>query len=281
MIQDVDFIGIDSIAKQILLSKLSRFIVYRRGSVRGNTPVFNCDSTSQNSKAVEAFKGWAQNMLTANPQTVQEYEMLLFDKETDSDSIEDEERLEREGKKQPRKSNKIRFTFAFNSMQGFGGYGRQQPTVDIESAISIGIERALEKKELEEWRSGTRKKSGDEDEEEDDDEETGSTLNKVYAIIKEINKGKRKGAAVAGDEDEEEEEEEEDGEIDLDDEEEEKPKKKKGLAPEKKKNMLKALNVLWKHDERLDKDLLILARLAVKQPIVFDNVLEKLRNLKV
>lgn len=280
MIQDVDFIGIEAVAKQIQLSKLSRFIVYRRGSVRGNTPVFNCDSTAQNSKAVEAFKGWAQNMLQSNPGTVQEYELLLFDKETDSDSIEDEERLEREGKKLPRKSNKIRFTFSFNSMQGYGGYGRQQPAVDIEGAIQIGIERALEKKELEEYRTGKRKPPGSEDEEEEDDEEeTESTLNKVYSIIKEINKGKRKGAAVAGDDDEEEEEEDDD---DLEDEEEKaKKEKKSGLSPEKKKNMLKALNVLWKHDKQLDKDLLRLARLAQKQPMIFDNVIEKLRALKV
>lgn len=307
--QFVDAIGTEAVVKLIQQSKLCKFIVYRQGSGKGSIPVFECIDTDSTHKCVEAFKDWANTILRVNPYNTIPYDLLLW-KNASAREIESELDDDDDGSGRTKaKRNKIKISFSLASyqnmgmMQGMGG-GQQ---IDVQKAVTEALRDYDQRRQIKDLQDQLReaREGGD------DDDDDGGGLNKIAeltGLLKEIRlagKGK-KAAEIAGDldddDDEEEDlEEEEDDEIieeeeeeDLDDdgedeELEETPRRSmKGkksssdtkLTEEKKERLKTAIRILYKYDADLDKDLLILAKLAKNNTPMFKTMLSNLRTLK-
>lgn len=310
MFQQVDCIGIESVCKLIEQTKLPKFVIFKQGVGKGAIPVFEFVVGDNTAKAVNAFRNWANSLLSANPYNGINYEILLFDKRTDFDGDDDDEikpevRTEL-GKRGRRKENKIRFSFCLTQMAPYGG-GFQQGQgfsgpVDVSKAIQEGIAQALQAKELHELRERVKQLENDDDDE-DEEEEKSSALDKVFKVVNALNQREKlkRGGAMAGDDDDEdflddddeEENLDEDEEEDLDEDEEEetvrkKPKQKpspsskqpgKKLSPEGVQKLRKALAVLSKHSKNLPNDMTRLAKFANSNPALFKQYMENLKNI--
>ncbi len=317
MFNTVDVIGADSICKLIRQTKLSKFIVFRGGSQRGSTPVFRCEDSRTPDQAIGAFKDWAESVLRMNPYNNLPYDLFLFSQKVDSKTIDaaikrrknrDDDDEEDDIEDTRSKKDRIRFTFSlnpFNNMQG-GNNGAPAITAD---AIGAAVESALKKRDEENYVRGLEAKLArlengeDDEEEEEEEEEENGALDKVYRVIKEINKAelikKGKFAEAAGDDDDDEDDDEEEEEDDDDDdmsgeddpgdddeeEEEEKPAKSNPVSDKKRKKKLErikeALKILAKADPHIDTDLMILAKIAKSKPKMFNNYMITLRNMNL
>lgn len=306
MFSQVDFIGMESVAKVMEQSGLSRFIIYRQGAGTGSIPVFECIGTTQVKKAIDNFKMWAGQMIGMNPYNYQSYDMLLFENVGD----ENEEEAPPTRSRSKAKKNKIKFSFSLagyaagpnGGQQGFGAQSPQQ-SGNIEELVSNAVSSALQKVEQQRREDELLQRiealeNGEGEGDEDNTDSVGA-LDKVRDILKEINKNNRYRLGIAGDEDDDDDddlEEDDDDDDDLEDdfdeddsdeEAAEKITKKYGQMGEEKKvddkmnRIKKALRILAQHDKSIDKDLMKLAMIAKKKPSIFKNLLGSLRALKI
>lgn len=247
MFVNVDIIGVEAVLKMLQQTNLKKFIVYSQGSGKGAIPKYECTHTNNNSAALKCFKDWATNVLMFNQTSAQTYDLLCFDT---VDEIDSEKR-----------TNKVRFSFALSGSTIFNQYQNnapQPPQIDLQSEIQKGIEMAMLKKEVEELRQF--KKEVEEDEDDEDDEDKPDILDKIGGIMQQFNMAQQ-GAQVSGDLDTEKM-----NQSDID-------------KQIKLENQRKALKILWSKNNKLDLDLLRLAKLAETNPILFKMTIGKLRQM--
>jgi hypothetical protein len=280
--QAVDVIGVEAVCKLIKSSKLSKFVISKAGSVRGYTPIYKCTEYSKSADAQQAFRDWANSILSMNPSNNLPYEIYLYDAKESDENIESDFN-EAGNKRGTVQKDRIKFSFSLNmyNNNSSGGIG----SGDIARIINETMDKREQDNELKRLRDENERLrrgehlSGDDEEEE---EENGiDAISKVSDMVKHINENiklnKNKGAKISGDDDDD------DLEIDDDDEviEEEPPQKKKVSSNVKKMERInKALRILAKHDTQIDTDLLKLASLAEKNNVIFNNILTSLRNMK-
>jgi len=312
----VDVIGAESICKLIKQTKLTKFIIFRGGSQRGSTPVFRQTEARNIEQGINAFKDWAESVLRMNPYNNLPYDLLLFSAKTDDKTIDsavkrrkkakdaDDPDFEDDLEASTTKKDRIRFTFslnAFNNVSQMNGAGAGVSADQISTAIAEAFKQRDADDEVRRLRqevADLKNRSMDEANGDDDDEDEGSGLDKVYKVMKEINKSalikKGKYAEAAGDDDDDDDDLDDDDDIEdpdadeMDDDEEEetqpetKNKKPAGISPDKLKKLQrikKALRILSKHDSNLDTDLMQLAKFAQKNTKMFSNYMNTLRNM--
>lgn len=256
MFYNVDFMGIEAVSKMITQSNLKKFIIFRQGSPKGSTPVYDCSFTNSNAGALKNFKDWSSNIVQFNPTNNLAYDILLFNNE--GDQADDE----KEGKR----INKIRFSFMLQPGSERSENRSMAPQIDIAGEIEKGIRMALLeqenqrlKRELEEIEL--------EEEEEDDEPDQEDAIGKVINLISEINKSNQ-GVKIAGDDSLDQ---------NLTD------QKKSGLSDQERarinQSIKKSIQILWSKNKQLDKDLEKLADLSQKNGFLFEMILQKLRSM--
>lgn len=270
MFNNVDLIGCEAVSNMLIQTQLKRFVIYRQGAAKGSTPVYDCTYTSNNAAAVKNFKDWASNIMQYNPNNFLCYDILVFN-DFEEGLGDPQNRNTNDDNQSGRKKGKIRFSFSLNgSMQSQNQNQNFNPHagIDIAGEIQKGIEMAMLKHEVKTLREQIKEMEEEEDDD-DNDGRGGDILGSIMSAIK-LSKEENEAAAVNKDFDNSMSED----------------KTKKNLhnftdseVKEKTENVNKALKILWSADKNLDKDLLILAKLAKEDKIVFDLMIGKLRNL--
>lgn len=297
MFQNVDLVGAQAVIKMMEQSKHKRFTIYRQGASKGNTPVFVCNDTDTNLKAIKCFSDWASNITAFNPTSNQCYDILLYDVNEDNDES---------------RRSKVKFSFALTSfnfgqhiagMQQMQPVQQQTPQVDISAQVAEGIAKGIEMFKKEHQISELLKRI-DELENEEEEEEEPDQLGRILELTKQVNLNKHlslkeKGLKVAGDDDDDDDdlffEELEDLEEELEEEEEEEEEapaaQNKNTSNKKMEttnaafseqeitHIMESLKVLKKSDRNLYKTLRKLAQLSQKNPQLFKTLLGNLDSL--
>lgn len=286
----VEVIGTENISEIIRNSKLSKFVVYRFGSGKGATPVYESIYTKTSELAAKSFEDWAAICLRDNPFNTNPYEIFLYQKEgAAEDILKDDDASESETSRTNVKRNKRRFSFMLASPYGNNSQNHSNNSGSVSEQVSRALndfKRELEIKEL--------KEKIKELEEGDDDDV--NPLQDILELSRNLSGIKKKRTvAVAEDEDDEEDEddlEEEDDGAELDDEDDEVESsdktqqkktavKKTKFTTEQRLRINKAVHILAKKRPRIDKDLMKLATVSLKKPGLFDTMIESLTNLQV
>ena len=210
----VDVVGLDAISTIMEAAKLCRFRIYKETDGKGSLPTYESVGTTQNAKAIGAFRNWAQTALSNNPYNSQVYSMYLYGKPSDADDFGDDDDDAHLSK---RKKDKIRFSFALTNSNPFMGQQAiaGEPFPDIKAAVQSALSEEREKTATEELRDEFQefKKKQEEKEEEElgkDEPEVEETftlkdfkesLGSVADIFRDFKDLSNKKAAMAGDED--------------------------------------------------------------------------------
>lgn len=260
--QNVDFIGIDSVALCIKQSKLTKFIISRPGAGKGSIPVFECIDNSQNSKAVDAFKEWGEMSLRMNALNCIAYEILLYS----TGSAYDEESVSEAEGRSKQKSNKIKFTFSLTAPQGYGGSYGGSGSGNLKDELRTMFSEFKRDMEVDNLRAENLRLKAQLEEEDDDDEE--DHIGKVTQLLQLVQAGKFKKmpAKISGEDEIPEEHEEVNQTATLD------PLKEKRIQ------LNKDLKVLSKSGFKFS-DITKLADLSVKNPSLFKTILANLRTM--
>jgi hypothetical protein len=251
----IDIQGLDNILKYIEASKLSKFTIARLGNNNGVTPLFECLDSDTNANAINEFKKIAE-VLNNNCA----YKIRLFDFaeliQNDSGEIK--------VKKSKNASNKMEVNFCINSLANFQPT-HQQNTNNVSGAFDIGnlrseIIKDIAKQQednaiLNEIRELKSKFAEMEEEEEEEDNKNigGIEQNQLTQLMGLINllKTNTNNATING--------------IDNN--------------QTKKDNINKAIKILYKYDNELDKDLLKLSELAETKTDTFNMLIQSLRSM--
>jgi len=254
MYYNVDFMGIEAVSKMITQSNLKKFIIFRQGSPKGSTPVYDCNFTNSNAGALKNFKDWSNNIVQFNPTNNLAYDILLFNNEGDQND-------DQAGGK---RIDKIRFSFILQAGADKPDQRSHSPQIDIAGEIDKGIRMAL--LELENQRLKKELEEMELEEEEDDDEPQEDAIGKVINLITEINKSNQ-GVKIAGDDS-----------LDKN-----LTANKTGLSDDERsrinQSIQKSIKILWSKNKKLDQDLEKLADLSQKNSFLFEMILQKLRSM--
>lgn len=248
---ETDYNSIKGVCTIMEHTGLTKFLVFRYGDAKRNTtPVFehtkeNCSST----KAVEAFKKWAAAVENSNA-----YEMWLF---------EDYKDVQAESKREYTiKTGLMRFTFCLKP-DGAQIQGTQaQQNLTQEDLITNIINRLEEKRKadttnqrfealnekLDAYINGT-----DDEEEEEPENKSNQLISQLITLAAAFGLTPKATPALA----------------------------LNGVSEAQQANINKAIEILSKNDPNIDTDLLKLASLSEGNPVLFNGVLNSLRNLKV
>lgn len=252
-IMEVDVTGTSAVASLIEQSGYSKFSIQRPGAHRNNLPVFEFLRGSNVKQAVEAFKAWANNVLSGGS-NMNSYEIVLFDDLNDDNS---EEEVSHSRKK---KSRSLRFTFGlsntFGALPVINGASPAQSTDDaIKQAVALALaerDKLDLLREVKDLRSRVEELENIDDD--DDDDEVGSPIDQLGALLSAINGKTAQAPAINGTE-------------------------TKNFTKEQAQNINRALSVLHRFDDQIDTDLLKLAAIAQSNPTQFNFLLNALRNM--
>lgn len=250
---EVDFFGKAAVNAFLAQTGLQKFIIQKIGAAKNSTPIFAYLETGNNSKAVEEFSKFANACNNSQP-----YEMIAFNSLDDIDGEQDETKSRR------KKDKTVKFTFQLKEEKS----NLSEPN-DIKSMLAGFMQEQQNNALAQELKAIREKLEAIENEEEEEEEETniigGINLNQVdsilarlaaYGIIKTPQAASQpQTAQFAGDK-------QTDSEIEV-----------------KKANIEKAINILYRYDDKLDTDLLKLASIAENQKAIFDMVIQQLRNM--
>jgi hypothetical protein len=266
----VDIVGVQPIANLIKQTGLTKFIIYRNGARTNSVPIFECLASTQNKRTQDLFCEWANNMLLSNPANAQEYELYLFSdikQASDQVPVEDPEEEEEGTRNKKSAGNKIRVNFCLSNPQsvGFGGsdYIRKEDLAQMMKDTLERNELLRSNKEL-----SDRLSALEDPEEEEEEEEEGKNilaqaegfLDKIMSFNNKIETKVTPASAVA-----------EVGAItdtnaSID-------------KAQVKANIQKAITILFKHNNQLDKDLLKLSQIAEENPTLFNMYMQGLRKM--
>lgn len=255
---EVDYTGVESVSSVMRQTGLNKFIIYRYGSNRNNTPVLDfSESNGSSEKAIKAFEDWAKLANNGNA-----YEMLLFKGDYND--------LDSEAQKDKKKKNSIKFSFRVNgenAMYGnnsYGGYGQgTNINLIMENANLKALQQVNDFKF--QMQMDQLKKEIQELQEEDDDEDELAGLGKATwmgPLVEHLIGKKIPATSINGPNEANENVQE-----------------KIGLTPEQVDNIKAAIRILSKYDDKIDTDLLKLAAIAQKKPDTFNMLLGTLRNM--
>jgi hypothetical protein len=249
---ETDYIGANSVAKAMEMSKLKKFIISRVGAHKNSVPVFEHAENSTNDRAINVFREWASNTDNSLP-----YEMVLFNDKADYDLSE-----EKSGTKVSR--NKI--VFLLNKKENIQQAPvRQNVDELVENAVLKmqmkfdAIQSKQQENELLKRIEMLDQKLNsyieDEEEEEENENQILSGLNNpniinLITLLSSSLSGKKAPATQIN-----------------------------GISEEKQKNIDKAISILSRYDESIDTDLLKLSSLAENQTGTFEMLLKTLRSM--
>lgn len=256
--QDIDVQGTSSVASLIEQSGLTKFCIYKTGSGKHASPVFEyINPKATNKDARRTFIEWANNILQGGANS-NAYDLLLFNDIEIKEEGEENETIQRTKKK----SNKLRFSFVLSQAQerGLGVLnGAEGDPKSIGELIRLSISNALAERDKTDLVKKIESLEARLDEQEQEGDEVGdSAQDKLMQGLGALLLSKLGGGAV-------------------------KPAEETlNGAPDmntKMENINKAVKILWRHDKDLDSDLLKLSAVAEGNPAQFNFLLNALRNL--
>jgi hypothetical protein len=252
----IDIQGLDNIIKYIEASKLSKFTIARLGNNNGVVPLFECLDSDSNSNAVNEFKKIAE-VLNNNCA----YKIRLFD----FAELVQNDNGEIKVKKSKNSSNKMEVSFCINSLANFQPT-HQQNTNNVSGAYDIGnlrseIIKDIAKQqednailnEIRELKTKFAQMEAEDDFEDEPQNLGGIDQNQISQLMGLINlfKTNQNTATING--------------VDN--------------SQLKRDNINKALKILYKYDNDLDKDLLKLSELAENKTETFNMLINSLRTM--
>jgi len=250
---EVDYTGANAVCNVIKMSGLSKFIIYKMGNSRHSTPVYEFTTGNNPGKAMDAFNEWGK--LASDSSNY--YDMLLFKGDVSGADYSEESKS--------KKQNAIRFTFCLsrnNQYQNDRGYP-QQSTPDLGTIIenvTLKLRSEFEAKDNDRRFNELEKKLKEFEEDDDDDElqevnGTNDLVKNVTQLFGLLNKNNNPTniAAINGLTDEQ--------------------------KITQKQNIVKAINILARHDDNIDTDLLKLASIAENNKPMFNTLISSLRTM--
>jgi hypothetical protein len=254
-----DITGLDNVCKYIQATKFSKFSISKVsvGTNGNNISVFDLIDSNSNEHAVETFRTWAEFMNNNLP-----YKIICFD---EVEIIQDANGTEKI-KKLKAKAGKSSVTFCLNqnTHNTFASSNSKDndnngafDLVEFRKSIINDITEAREKNEILQEIKNLNAKFAELEEEEEEEEESkgiaGIDANQISQIMGLITmlKETKQPPILNG----------------VDD------------MPDFKTNIKKAINILYKHDKELDKDLLKLGELAETKPDTFKMLITTLRGM--
>jgi len=247
---EADIIGLNKILDCIKGSSFTKLAVYRYPQNSGNIPVFEKLNAKSNNELVKDFNEWGKNIDNSVI-----YEINLFDNVLVSFDENGQEKLKRDNAK----NGKAKFYIQFKKDSNNNNYSNNSNNTDMTTIVGLVSENLRKSQEdnliLKELAELKNKITIMEEEEEE--EETG------LAGLKPENIGQFISALqmLSGNNSQ--------------------PTTSviNGVIEEKKENIKKAINILYKYDPDLDQDLLKLSSLAENNNATFKMLLTTLRNM--
>jgi len=247
---EADIIGLNKILDCIKGSSFTKLAVYRYPQNSGNIPVFEKLNAKSNHELVKDFNEWGKNIDNSVI-----YEINLFDNVLVSFDENGQEKLKRDNAK----NGKAKFYIQFKKDSNNNNYSNNSNNTDMTTIVGLVSENLRKSQEdnliLKELAELKNKITIMEEEEEE--EETG------LAGLKPENIGQFISALqmLSGNNSQ--------------------PTTSviNGVIEEKKENIKKAINILYKYDPDLDQDLLKLSSLAENNNATFKMLLTTLRNM--
>jgi hypothetical protein len=254
-----DITGLENVCKYIQATKFSKFSISKVsvGTNGNNISVFDLIDSNSNENAVETFRTWAEFMNNNLP-----YKIICFD---EVEIIQDANGTEKI-KKLKAKAGKSSVTFCLNqnNHNTFASNSNSKDNdnnsafdlVEFRKSIINDITEARDKNEILQEIKNLNAKFAELEEEEEEEENKGlagidaNQLGQIMGLIQ-MFKGNQPPPILNGVEDE----------------------------TDFKTNIKKAINILYKHDKELDKDLLKLGELAETKPDTFKMLITTLRGM--
>lgn len=253
-----DITGLDNVCKYIQATKYSKFSITKvvAGNTGNNVSVFDLLDSNSNEHAVETFRSWAEFMNNNLP-----YKILCFDDFEINEDVNGTQKL----KKLRGKAGKSSVTFCLNqnTHNTFASSNSEKQEsnnnfdlVEFRKSIINEIVEAREKNEILMEIKNLHSKFAELEEEEEEEKPQGIAgidANQLSQLMGLINmfKGNQAPPVINGVEDDN----------------------------NFKDNIKKAINILYRHDKELDKDLLKLSDLAETKPDTFKMLISTLRNM--
>ena len=247
---EADIIGLNKILDCIKGSNFTKLAVYRYPQNSGNIPVFEKLNSKSNHELVRDFNDWGKNIDNSVI-----YEINLFDDVSVTFDDNGQEKLKRTASKTGKAIFYIQFKKDTNS-NNYNSNGSNNDMANIVSLVSENLRKSQEDnlilKELAELKSKITIMEDDEEE-----EETGlaglntQSIGQIISAIQMLS-GNQSAPTTSV---------------------------INGVLDDKKENIKKAINILYKYDPDLDQDLLKLSSLAENNNSTFKMLLTTLRNM--
>ena len=247
---EADIIGLNKILDCIKGSNFTKLAVYRYPQNSGNIPVFEKLNSKSNHELVRDFNDWGKNIDNSVI-----YEINLFDDVSVTFDDNGQEKLKRSASKTGKAKFYIQFKKDTNS-NNYNSNGSNNDMANIVSLVSENLRKSQEDnlilKELAELKSKITIMEDDEEE-----EETGlaglntQSIGQIISAIQMLS-GNQSAPTTSV---------------------------INGVLDDKKENIKKAINILYKYDPDLDQDLLKLSSLAENNNSTFKMLLTTLRNM--
>ena len=247
---EADIIGLNKILDCVKGSGYTKLAVYRYPQNSGNIPVFEKLDAKSNHELVRDFNDWGKNIDNSVI-----YEINLFNDVNVSFDDNGQEKLKRTNSK----TGKAKFFIQFkkDSNTNYNSNGSSTDMATIVGLVSENLKKSQEDnlilKELAELKS----KITIMEEEDDEEEENGlaglkpENIGQILSAIQMLSGNKSAPTTSVIN----------------------------GVLDDKKENIKKAINILYKYDPDLDQDLLKLSSLAENNNSTFKMLLTTLRNM--
>ena len=252
----LDVFGVHAVCSLIEQSCLTKFCIYKDGVGKHTPPVFEFIKVgATNSQARDCFSKWAGNVMSGGNGNANTYDILLFnDIEVVNEGGEDERIVKTQSKR-----NKLRFSFALSSVRATDNHSSTDAQ-SIGELIKLSIASAMAERDKLDLLTKINALESRLNEQEDEDEpQEQSTQNRLLEGLGAIILSKLGGSSPPA------------------------PSVLNGVNdhPEGEvlANINKSISILWKHNKKLDADLLKLSALAENNKTQFDFLLNALRSL--
>ena len=251
--QEVDLVGTSSVANLIEQSGLTKFTISRVGMNKNTTPIFEfVGSKNTNRQARESFVNWSNTILYGGSNN-NVYELYLFN---DFDTNEEGKEIKHA------KNSKLKMTFVLsNTPKDLGvlnGHERTNEPTSIAELVKMAVSQYASERDNKDLAKEISKLREELDEMRNEEDEEDEEPNKQTELLKSL--GTILLTKLGGSNKPNE------------------PVVINGID-EKEENVNRAIKILWKHDNKLDSDLLKLGALAENNPSQFNFLINALRNL--
>lgn len=244
---EADIIGLNKIIDTIKNLNFSKISIYRYPQNSGNLPVFEKLHLKNNFEVIKEFTEWGRNIDNSVI-----YEISLFN---DVDITIDNQGKEVTKKSQSRTS-KARFLIQFKKeQQNYSSNNQNNDLTTIVSLVSENLKKSQEENLILKELTELKAKITELEEEEEDEPNIlngikPEMISQFLGALGMFTNNNNKQSSVIN-----------------------------GVIDDKKENINKAIKILYKYDEDLDKDLLKLSSLAENNNSTFKMLLQTLRSM--